>query len=40
MPEERYVFNASRWTQGDFFFPVRIRITWEQVIRVNPHLMS
>ena len=40
MAEERYVFTASRWTKGNLFFPVRIEITPQHVIRVKPHLMS
>jgi len=40
MAEERYVFKASRWTRGNLFFPVRIEITPEHVVRVKPHLMS
>jgi len=40
MAEERYVFKASRWTKGNLFFPVRIEITPQHVIRVKPHLMS
>jgi len=40
MADERYVFQASRWTKGNLFFPVRIEITPQHVIRVKPHLMS
>ncbi len=40
MPEETNVFKASRWTKGNLFFPVRIEITREHVIRVKPHFMS
>ena len=40
MPEERYIFQASRWTRGNLFFPVRIEITTQHVSRVKPHLFS
>jgi hypothetical protein len=40
MPEEHYVFQASRWTRGNFFFPVRIEITPEHVLRVKPRLFG
>ncbi|HEV2496064.1 MAG TPA: hypothetical protein VG204_23795 [Terriglobia bacterium] len=39
-PEERYVFKASRWTAGNFFFPVRIELTPQHVSRVKPHLVG
>jgi hypothetical protein len=40
MTSEKYVFKASRWTGGNLFFPVRIEITPEHVIRVKPHLLG
>ena len=40
MTSEKYVFKASRWTGGNLFFPVRIEITPEHVIRIKPHLIG
>ena len=40
MPEEKYVFKASRLTHGNFWFPVRIEITRERVVRVKPRLIG
>jgi hypothetical protein len=40
MPEERYVFTASRWTAGNHLFPLRIEVTPERVSRVKPHLIG
>ena len=40
MPEEKYVFTASRLTRGNFWFPVRIEITGERVVRVKPRLIG
>ncbi|HEV2177232.1 MAG TPA: hypothetical protein VGW33_08525 [Terriglobia bacterium] len=40
MPDERYVFTASRWTRGNLFFPVRIEITPQHVSRIKPHLVG
>ncbi|HUI41102.1 MAG TPA: hypothetical protein VL523_03945 [Terriglobia bacterium] len=40
MPGERYVFKASRWTAGNFFFPLRIEVTPQHVSRVKPHLIG
>src|SRR5438876_12455654 len=37
MPEEQYVFTASRWTSGNLFFPVRIELTPQHVSRITPH---
>ena len=39
-PEEKYVFKASRWTAGNFFFPVRLELTPQLVSRVKPHLVG
>src|SRR5207245_10588948 len=39
MPEEQYVFSASRWTSGNLFFPVRIELTPQHVSRITPHLV-
>ncbi len=38
MPEEKYVFAASRWTSGNHLFPLRIEITPERVSRIKPRL--
>jgi hypothetical protein len=40
MPEERYVFTASRLTRRNFWFPVRIEINQERVSRVKPRLVG
>ena len=40
MSEEKYVFTASRLTRGNFWFPVRIEITQERVVRVKPRLIG
>lgn len=40
MPDERYVFTASRWTRGNLFFPVRIEVTPQHVSRIKPHLIG
>jgi hypothetical protein len=40
MPEERYVFTASRWTAGNLFFPLRIEITPRHVSRIKPRLIG
>ncbi len=40
MPEERYVFTASRWTSGNHLFPLRIEVTPERVSRIKPHLIG
>lgn len=40
MPDETYVFRASRLTRGNFWFPVRIEITPERVVRVKPRLIG
>jgi len=40
MPEEKYVFTASRLTRGNFLFPVRIEINQERVARVKPRLFG
>lgn len=40
MPETKYVFKASRWTSGNRFFPVRIEITSDHVVRVKPRLLG
>ncbi|HET9177924.1 MAG TPA: hypothetical protein VFQ24_06155 [Terriglobia bacterium] len=40
MASEKHVFTASRWTDGNLFFPVRIEITPEHVTRIKPHLIG
>lgn len=40
MSDEKYVFTASRWSRGNFWFPVRIEITPERVVRVKPRLIG
>src|SRR5215475_7565220 len=33
-------FAASRWTKGNLFFPTRIVVTREHVLRVKPRLFG
>ena len=40
MAVEKNTFTASRWTSGNFFFPVRIEITPERVVRIKPRLFG
>ncbi len=40
MPEERYVFTASRWTSDNLLFPVQIEITPERVTRIKSRLFG
>lgn len=40
MSEERYTFNASRWTAGNFWFPLRIEVTPQRVSRIKPRLIG
>lgn len=40
MPEDKYVFKASRLTRGNHIFPVRIEITAERVVRIKPRLIG
>ncbi|MGD1148144.1 MAG: PH domain-containing protein [Thermoanaerobaculaceae bacterium] len=40
MPDEQYVFTASRLTRGNFWFPVRIEINQERVARIKPRLVG
>ena len=40
MDRDAYVFTASRFTSGNFLFPVRIEITPERVTRVKPRLIG
>jgi hypothetical protein len=34
------VFAASRWTRGNFFFPTRIEIGPERVLRIKPRMFG
>ncbi len=40
MANEKRVFKASRFTSGNFWFPVRIEITPDRVSRVKPRLVG
>jgi len=40
MPEEKYVFTASRWTSGNRLFPVRLEVSPERVTRIKPRLLG
>ena len=33
-------FTASRWTQGNFFFPTRLLISPQRVTRIKPRLFG
>jgi hypothetical protein len=34
------VFQASRWTRGNFLFPTRIEVGPERVLRIKPRLFG
>jgi hypothetical protein len=34
------IFSASRWTQGNFFFPTRLLVSPQRVSRVKPRLFG
>jgi hypothetical protein len=38
--EEEHVFTASRLTEGNFLFPVRIVITRQRVSRIKPRMFG
>lgn len=40
MTDPKYVFKASRWTAGNFWFPLRIEVTPQRVSRIKPHLIG
>ncbi len=40
MADEKHVFIASRWTRGNFFFPVRIEVTHDRVTRIKPRFLG
>jgi Bacterial PH domain len=40
MPDEKFVFKASRLTIGNLWFPVRIEVSRERVARVKPRLFG
>lgn len=33
-------FSASRWTTGNFFFPTRIEVNPERVLRIKPRMFG
>ena len=37
---EAETFIASRWTRGNFFFPTRIVVSPEHVLRIKPRLFG
>ena len=40
MADEKYVFQASRLTAGNLFFPLRIEVTPQRVSRIKPRLIG
>ncbi len=40
MDEESHVFWASRWTSGNLFFPVRIEVNQDRVMRIKSRLFG
>jgi len=40
MSEQSAVFKASRFTRGNFWFPVRIEVSSARVVRIKPHLIG
>lgn len=40
MPDPTHVFKASRLTRGNFWFPVRIEVSAERVVRIQPRLIG
>src|SRR5438445_13050897 len=40
MSNNAVTFSASRWTQGNLFFPIRITVTPQHVSRVKPRLFG
>ena len=40
MVEGNHIFTASRWTKGNFVFPVRIEINQNRVTRIKPQLFG
>jgi hypothetical protein len=40
MSEQIYVFKASRWTAGNFWFPLRIEVRAQRVSRIKPRLIG
>jgi hypothetical protein len=34
------VFTASRWTNGNFFYPTRIEISPERLLRIKPRMFG
>lgn len=39
-PGENAVFQASRFTRGNFWFPVRIEVSPVRVTRIKPHFIG
>jgi hypothetical protein len=37
---QKYVFQASRWTAGNFLFPVRIEVTNQHIVRIKPRIVG
>ena len=33
-------FSSSRWTAGNFFFPTRIEVSKERVLRIKPRMFG
>ena len=40
MADNKHIFIASRFTSGNFLFPVRIEVTPERVTRIKPRLLG
>lgn len=40
LPPQSEIFTASRWTRGNLFFPTRIVVTPEHVLRVRGRLLG
>lgn len=40
MADNTYEFRASRWTAGNFWFPLRIEVNPQRVTRIKPHLIG
>src|ERR1700687_3536441 len=34
------IFTASRWTQGNFFFPTRLVVSPQRITRIKPRLFG
>jgi len=40
MVEENHIFTASRLTSGNHFFPVRIEVNQDRVVRIKPRIFG